>query len=304
MDSKKIVTIYFGRFGSEYIGSPFIVGGNQIYSAIIRECGLDAIQSAVKISAGIFHTISVESIGAYPNKHSQDFSCITYNKKDWRGWLVGESINLNKKTIRTYDDFFQLRNYHTPFVKDSVGKSNVGVNQGEFSDFNRIMRRHGMIIKSGDKISVFSPDRLSFFIISDTPPEIKELSIGAKRNLGFGRVVITNKYTFNLDDLDYSKLSDNKKVIDTAKNGIYGVLNHKKYGYGEFQIENWKDRFLIRLMTPLCLSSSMDDTHQYEKQCNYMQGDVYRRHQEVIWRKGHPETLFCISDGSVFTYVP
>lgn len=303
MVDNKLVTIYFGRFGSEYVGSPFIVSGNQIYSAIIHEYGMDVIANATKISAGVFHTITAESIGAYPNKQSQDFSKITYNKKDWKGYPVGDTINLNNKTVGTYEDFFQLRSYHTPFIKDTIGSSAVGVNQGEFSDFNRIMRNHRTVIKSGDKINIFSPDRLSFYIISDKPLDIQELSVGAKRNLGFGRVVITNQYTFNLDDLDYSKLGDDEKVIKTAKSGIFGVLNHKKYGYGEFQIENWKDKlFLIRLMTPLCLSSSMDDTKAFERQPDFMVGDVYRRHQEVIWRKGHPETLFCISDGSVFTY--
>lgn len=295
MAGEKSVTIYFGRFGSEYIGSPFMIGGNQIYSAIIREYGLDAISKADKISSGIFHTITAESVDIY-NKFS-------YNKKDWKGYPVGNNINLSEKTIRTYEDFFQLRSYHTPFIKDAIGSGRVGVNQGEFSDFNRIMKKHRTVIKSGDKINIFSPDRLSFFIVSDTPPKIQELYVGAKRNLGFGQVVITNQYTFSLDDLDYSKLGDDTNVINTAKSGILGVLNHKKYGYGEFQIENWKENlFLIRLMTPLCLSSSMDDTSTFEHQPNYMKGDVYRRHQEVIWRKGHPETLFCISDGSVFTY--
>lgn len=289
-----LTTIYFGRFTSGYIGSPFLVGGNQIYSAIIREFGLDAISSAVKVSHGVFHSITPESIDR--------FNKCTYNKKDWMGYPVGDKINLSNKTIKTYNNFFQLRNYHTPFIKDSIGSSAVGINQGEYSDFNRIMRNHRSIIKNGDKINIFSPDRISFFIVSDNPPDIEEISLGAKRNLGFGRVIITNKYSFNIDDLDYSELGNDKKLIETAKSGISGILNHSKYGYGEFQIENWKGQFLIRLMTPLCLSSSMDDTTVFEKQPDFMSGDIYRRHQEVIWRKGHPETLFCISDGSVFTY--
>ncbi len=282
VESENLITIYFGKFNSEYVGSPFMIGGNQIYSAIIKENGLDIIKSATKISHGIFHTIP---------KYSSD----------WKGWHVNEKINLNEKTIKTYNDFFQLRNYHTPFIQDTMGKDK-GINKGEYSDFNRILRKQEVIIKSGEKINIFTPDRLSFFIISDNPPELDELSLGAKRNLGFGRLKITNKYTFNINNLDYSKIGENKNIIETAKNGIRGILNHNKYGYGEFQLEDWKETFLIRLMTPLCLSSSIKESRIYETVPPFMKGDVYRRHQEVIWRKGQTENLFCISDGSVFTY--
>lgn len=282
VESKDLITIYFGKFETQYIGSPFMIGGNQIYSAIIRENGLDSIKSASKISHGIFHTI--------PKGAS-----------DWMGWKVDDKINLNEKTIKSYKDFLQLRSYHTPFIKDIPGKQK-GINQGEYSDFNRIMRKQDVIIKSGEKIDIFAPDRLSFFIISNNSIDLNELSIGAKRNLGFGRFKITNEYSFNIDNLDYSKLSDDKKVIETAKNGIKGILNHQKYGYGEFSVENWSDRFLIRLMTPLCLSSSIEGSRNYDTVPDFMKGDVYRRHQETIWRKGHTEKLYCISDGSVFTY--
>lgn len=285
VESRTIISLFFGKFDSPYIGSPFMISGNQIYSAIIRENGMEAIKNATKISHGVFHNI--------PANHIDYRGKATYNRKDWRGWPVGEKINMDERTINTYDDFFKLRSYQTPFIK----------NTDAHSDMSRLLRSHRFILKNGDKIDSFHADRLSFFVISGARVEISELHLGAKRNMGFGSLTITNSYSFDIDSLDFSVFGDNQKLIDTAKSGITGILNHKKYGYGEFKAERWKeDKWLIKLSTPLCLRSTIEGARNYDILPPFMVNDTFRRHRENIWRKGKIETLYCVSDGSVFLY--
>jgi hypothetical protein len=279
VDAKPVITVYFAQFDTPYIGSPTMINGNQIYSAIIREKGLAAIQNSIKVSHGIFHTIVKGS-------------------KDWKGWPVRNKANINEKTIKSYGDFFQLRNYNTPFIKD----------MDQLSDYNRLIDKHRAIIKNGDKIDMFFTDKLSFFIVSDRNNivDLDSFSLGAKRNLGFGHVTVVNEpYSFELDSLDFSELGTDMDRINTAKNGIVGVLNHSKYGYGEYRIESSasiKDKYWVRLTTPLCLSSTVDGSREYQLPPPFMKGLVYRKHKEEIWRKGKPEKLYCISDGTVFMY--
>jgi len=285
VESRDLITLYFGRFESPYVGSPFLISGNQIYSAIIHEKGMEMAKELSKVSHGVFHTILPESIN--------NRGIITYNKKDWNGYPVGEHINLSEKTIKKYDDFFQLRNYHTPFLKDTTANL----------EYDRIMRHHQIIINSGEKINLFHADRLSFFTIGNNEIELEQLQLGAKRNAGFGLFSITNKYSFYLDSLDISMFDGNKKLIDTAKNGITGILNHAKYGYGEFKLDAWADKgWLIRLTSPLCLDSTITGARHYSVPPTFMKSEGYRKHSESLWIKGRVEKLYCISDGNVFLY--
>jgi len=286
VESRNIITIFFGRFDSPYVGSPFLVSGNQIYSAIIREKGLKVAKGLRKISHGVFHNILPEYIS--------NLGKVSYNKKDWKGYPVGDKINLSEKTIEKYNDFFQLRNYHTPFLKD---------NMNGILERDRIMNHHQIVINSGEKMDLFHADRLSFFTVGNEALEIEQFQLGAKRNLGFGLFTVSNKYSFDLDSLDYSIFGDNKVLIDTAKNGITGVLNHAKYGYGEFKMESWGDKgWLIRLTSPLCLESTIKDSRNYPLPPPFMKSEGYRKHTESLWVKGKVEQLYCISDGMVFLY--
>lgn len=285
VEQRNLITLYFGKFESPYIGSPFLISGNQIYSAIIREKGMNETEGLKKISHGVFHTILPESI----NHRGK----VTYNKKDWKGFPVGDKINISNTTMKTYDDFFQLRNYNTPFAKDTNGNY----------EYDRIMRHHRLSICSGDKIDLFHADRLSFFTVGNHGVDIENLQLGAKRNLGFGMFSITNKYSFDLESLDFSIFNGNENLINTAKNGICGILNHAKYGYGEFRLDGWvDDKWLIKLTSPLCLESTIEGSRCYNNPPPFMKNEGYRKHIESIWRKGKPEKLYCVSDGNVFLY--
>jgi hypothetical protein len=279
-----LITIFFGKFESPYVGSPFLISGNQIYSAIIQEKGLDKTKDIEKVSHGIFHSIPPELID-YHGK-------ITYNKQDWMGWHVADKINLNEKSIKSYNQFFALRSYQTPFIKDSAS-----------ADYDRLMRYHRLVIKSGEIIDAFHADRLSFFVVGGRELELDELRLGAKRNAGFGIFRITNRYSFGLDSLDFSEFGDDLKLIGTAKSGITGILNHAKYGYGEFKLEKWRSKgWLVRLTTPLCLESTIKGSRRYTSPPSFMKSEGYRKHTEFMWRKGRIERLYCVSDGSVFLY--
>jgi len=281
-----IINLFFAKFESPYAGSPFLISGNQIYSAIIREKGLSEIQDTLKVSHGVFHSIAPEGLN-YSGK-------TTYNKKDWSGHPVGDKINLDAKHIKSYNDFFQLRSYDTPFIKDNNKRA----------DFDRLMRKHRFVIKSGENIDVFHADRLSFFIVADREIQLEQLQLGAKRNMGFGLLNITNHYSFELESLDFgSVFGDDENLIETAKNGITGILNHAKYGYGEFKLEPWKGgTWLVKLTSPLCLDSTVEGARHYEHLPPFMKSEGFRKHREFIWRKGKAETLYCVSDGSVFLY--
>ena len=286
VESRNIITIFFGKFDSPYVGSPFLVSGNQIYSAIIREKGLKIAKGLKKISHGVFHNISPEN--------TSNLGKTSYNKKDWKGYPVGDKINLSEKTIEKYTDFFQLRNYHTPFLKD---------NMKGILERDRIMKHHQIIIQDGEKMDLFHADRLSFFTVGNEELQIEQFQLGAKRNAGFGLFTISNKYSFNLDSLDYSIFENNKALINTAKNGIMGVLNHAKYGYGEFKLESWGDKgWLIRLTSPLCIDSTVNGATDYSIPPAFMKSEGYRKHVEALWIKGKVEQLYCISDGNVFLY--
>jgi hypothetical protein len=117
--------------------------------------------------------------------------------------------------------------------------------------------------------------------------------------------MVNEPHSFNIDSLDFSEFGNDAKLIETAKNGMTGILNHKKYGYGEYQIkksEKSKGKYWIQLTTPLCLSSTIEGSRNYIVPPPFMIGDVYRKHKESIWRKGKVENLYCISDGAVFVY--
>lgn len=286
VESRNLITVYFGKFESPYVGSPFLISGNQIYSAIIREKGIKIAKGLKKISHGVFHTILPENIS--------NLGKINYNKKDWKGYPVGDKINLSEKTIEKYNDFFQLRNYHTPFLK---------YNMTGILERDRIMKHHEIIINSGEKMELFHADRLSFFTIGDNEIELKQFQLGAKRNAGLGLFTISNKYSFDLNSLDYSIFNNNRTLIKTAKQGIMSVLNHTKYGYGEFKLESWGDKgWLIRLTSPLCINSTVNGATDYQVPPQFMKSEGYRKHVETIWLKGKLEQLYCISDGTVFLY--
>ncbi|MFA4870921.1 MAG: hypothetical protein WC623_22170 [Pedobacter sp.] len=285
VEQGSIITVYFGQFDSPYVGSPFLVGGNQIYSSIIREKGLSEAKSLQKVSHGVFHSILPESINSLGK--------MSYNKKDWKGWPVGTHITLSDKTMSKYEDFFQLRNYSTPFLKENNGNHET----------ERIMRHHNIAIQSGENFDLFHADRLSFFTVGDHEIDLKQMQFGAKRNMGFGLFTITNSYSFNLNDLDYSVFGDDTKLIDTAKNGITGVLNHAKYGYGEFKLDSWGQKgWLVRLTSPLCLDSTVQGARHYSIPPSFMRSEGYRKHSESLWIKGKVEKLYCVSDGNVFLY--
>jgi len=297
VESNDLVTIYFGTFDSIYSGSPIMIGGNQIYSAIIKSYGINAISDISKVSHGIYHFIPIENIDYYGK--------VTYDKSDWKGWHVGNHINLDGKSVSTYSDFMSLRQYQTPFIKDIQNKKTNVV----CSEPTRILKKHTFSINDGNKIKTYVPDRISFFIISKNDPCIEvgdNIQLGAHRNLGFGNVNITNKYTFCIDDLDYSCFGTDNILIATAKEGIRGILNHQKYGYGEFMIEKQKKNdnvWFIKLITPLCLSSTIENTRRYDTPPRFMYSYSYRQRMNYIWRKGKEEELQCISDGNVFVYM-
>lgn len=308
MDSK-IISLFFCRFESPYIGSPYMIGGNQIYSAIMKEHGKNFISSVDKVSHGIFHSIPPGSTR-------------------WKGGNLFVSENTavsGKGLIESYEDFMKLREYNTPFIKDT----DYG------SDYNRRIIRHQLKLCNGEKKDSFAIQNLSFFIISDKSIEINKeelLCLGSKRNLGFGRLRITDSKIFEIDSLDYSIFKENQKLVETSKTGIIGVRNHKKYGFGEFSIEPWikennknpknnrnkeenkqtekeikcqenkKDKWIIRLTTPMCLSSTLEGAEPHDSQPSFMVGEIYRKHREFIW-KNKLETLYCASDGCVFFYV-
>lgn len=288
VESRNIITIFFGQFESQYVGSPFMVGGNQIYSAIIREKGIQYAKELTKVSHGVFHELP------------------DYRSTNWKGWYVRDRINLNNKSIVTYDDFMELRNYNTPFIKEVKTKKEKE-NYNWLADYNRLLLKHRFQIsngKNGETIDAFLPNKLSFFVIGKDDVNLDYISLGAKRNLGFGSLKITDTYTFDINDLDFLNLSDDHKIIDTAKNGIYGIYNHAKYGYGEFKIEKWvnKNKHLIRFITPLCMDSTIEGSTTYDKLPSFIKSDNYRKTREFMWRKGKPETLYCIADGSVCLY--
>ncbi len=280
-----MITVYFGRFESPYVGSPFMISGNQIYSALIHEKGLNETKGLKKVSHGVFHVIPPKSIDGRGK--------ISYDKRDWKGFVVSDHIHLSDKTIEKYDDFFQLRSYSTPFIKDNSADH----------ESDRIMRHHQISISSGEKINLFHADRLSFFTIGDHEIDVDNIQLGAKRNTGFGLFSITNKYSFYLDSLDYSIFGDDKNLIETAKNGITGILNHAKYGYGEFKLHAWGNKgWLIRLTSPMCLDSTINGARHYSLPPPFMKSEGFRKHSESLWIKGKVEKIYCISDGSVFLY--
>ena len=284
-----MITSVLAEFTSAYApGRTFdMVAGNAIYSALIAEKLISSYDGR-KISHGIFHEIPYVVKEGGKKKTTA---------RDHHGHPVSTAEGKSQVSkIETYRDFFLTRQYITPHKSIA----------GEYDDL-RVVHSQKVRLNDSTVVDVLHPHYLTFFVITKDGSGIdlhrdNEFRIGGRRNLGFGNVRVLDVGQIGLDELDYSVFGDDSKLIKDAKNGICGICNHKKYGYGEFEIVAWRDNHLVKLISPMCLRSTLPGSNIFGRIPTLLEEDDYRERIDRLWIKGRIHELSCIDRGQVFGY--
>ena len=286
-----MITSVVAEFVSAYApGRNFdMVAGNAIYSALLATRHVDTgNKNLLKVSHGIFQEIP------YVIKSGGKVKTMA---RDHRGHPVSTAEGKSQVSkIKTYRDFFLTRQYITPYRSLA----------GEYDDL-RIIHSQDVRLNNSVVVNILHPHYLLFFVVTKDGSEIDlhrddELRIGGHRNLGFGCVRVLDVGHIKLNEIDYSVFDDNEKLISDAMNGISGIYNHKKYGYGEYQIDKWRDGWIVKLTTPMCMRSTIRGANIWGRIPSFLREDDYRERIDRIWIKRRIHELACIDRGQVFGY--
>lgn len=277
------ITFFLGMVHSPLVGERSIINGHSIYNALLRS-GKFNPKDIKKVSFGISRNIPIP-IDNFNIKFIkiQEEPKILKNKKQKNSDNI-----LNNITKNGYSGFIDLRSNQHILTNYLYDYSNI--------QFDVIRPIYGREL-------IHYIHHFVFYIIWENKlPDIDfqwfEFSLGKERNIGFGYTRIEKYLNINMEEI-LEDVPD--KYKSTIRNGIEGIYNHKKYGFGEYIITETNNKVpIIKLITPLCLKTSIPKCGVYgslpsfiDKQSEYTTIDY------PIWHKGEKHILECVDNGLV-----
>lgn len=149
--------------------------------------------------------------------------------------------------------------------------------------------------KHTERVLAHQIDLFTFFIVweSDIPSldfNRLDFSVGKARNSGFGFARVIDCLHINME-----KIVEGSWDKFTAAQGVSGIYNHKKYGFGEFYIDATSNGVKgIKLTTPLCLNSTMDRSTYYGALPSFLKPTEFTKKPYHLWHKGQEHVLDCL----------
>ncbi len=278
------VTFFLGLMHGGLVGNKNIINGHAIYNALL--CAIPDLRpiDINKVSFGITQNDPVTFKGSnkYQTNTKEEPKITVPEKKSPPKTILD---NLNKG----YEGFCVLR-------------STENILTNPLFDFSPIPFE---IIQTGRGTTqiIHKVDYFVFFIVwKDTKPKIdfinKEIIIGSGRNNGFGFSNIERAYDTTINDLVNGVPDED---IFTAINGITGIYNHARYGFGEYVLDVMNNGVkIIKLTTPLCMNSTFPNATQYGTLPNFVKTVPYTKSGYSLWDKGIEQSLQVIRPGKAY----
>jgi len=277
------ISFFLTLMHSPLIGDRNIINGHAIYNALLRWTNLSP-KDIEKVSFGIpqNNTISLKGSAKYLVSVSEE------PKTD---------ISKRKSSPKTI-----LDNLDRGYEGFKVIRSTENIFSNPLYDFSPIPFE---IIKTkrGQSMIAHKIDYFVFYIIwKNIKPEIDftnvEFTLGSGRNNGFGFSRIEKIYDTSVEKLIVGVDEDDKF---TVINGIKGIYNHAKYGFGEYILETTNSGIkIINTITPLCMNSTFLNSTQYGTLPQFIKAIPYTKVNYSIWDKGIEHNLHVIRSGKAF----
>lgn len=276
------ITFFLAMVHSPVVGERSIINGHAIYNALLRT-GKFRPDDIKKVSFGISRNVPIPITGSNIRTiEIKEEQKSDKNKKE-RSYSILENINKNG-----YDGFLDLRSNQHILTNYLLDYSNIQID----------------IIRPvyGQEIVHYIHHFVFYVIWKENHPDISfkwfEFNLGKERNNGFGFTKIEKYLHTNMNQL-VNSLPDHYKF--TVINGIEGVCNHKKYGFGEYIITETKKRVpIIKLITPLCLKTTIPGGNIYKSLPSFIdKQNEYTTINYPIWHKGVKHNLECVDSGLV-----
>ena len=256
---------------SPYIGRRTVINGHAIYNALLHTNKFNP-KDIKKVSFGITQNLPI----SYRGKN--DFY-INIEEPEKKKTLI-------KNIEKGYDGFIALRTLQNNLSNPLIDYSPI--------PFTVISPKHNKEVVH--QIQVFN-----FFIIwNNNIPEINfkelEFGLGKARNNGFGFVKIHDYVNTNTSKIINGSSFDEYTVI----NGIEGIYNHTKYGFGEYIITETSNKIpIMKLISPICLNSTIPKSTQYGSLPTFIKDTDYIKSPYYLWYKNQEHKLDCINSGKV-----
>lgn len=278
------ISFFLVLMHSPLIGNKNIINGHALYNALL--CWSDIKPDDIeRVSFGIPQNDPVTFKGF--NKYYQNTieePKITIPEKKYPPKTLLDNIN------KGYEGFVLLR-------------STENLLTNPLFDFSPIPFEIISTMR-GQKLIAHKIDYFVFYIIwKGNRPDIDftnmEFNIGMGRNNGFGLTKVERVLHTNMDALTEG-VSEQDKF--TAINGIKGIYNHTRYGFGEYILDTMNTgQNIIKLTTPLCMNSTFPKTTQYGALPSHVKPVSYTKTPYIIWDKGAEHKLQVLGAGKAFT---
>lgn len=278
------ISFFLALMHSPYLGNTNIVNGHAIYNALLCWENINPKQIE-KVSFGIPQNVPIALKGS--NKYLLNVREEPKTEKP-KGKAPQRTVldNLTKG----YEAFKVLRATENSLTNPNLDNSPI--------PFEILKPKHGAVI--AHKIDYF----VFYIIWRDAVPDNDytntEFTLGAGRNNGFGFTRIEKVFHTSMEDLIAG--APNKF---TATNGVKGIYNHARYGFGEYILDSsmTTGAKLVKLTTPLCMKSTYPKTTQYGTLPTFIKPVPYEKRNYYLWDKGFEHTLECIQSGKAFEII-
>lgn len=184
---------------SDYLGHPYHVSGNALFSALAQEVG-DGVRASLQVSAGVFVP---GTHGEYPKPHSESGGCV----------FMGTGL----RSVERYDDLFVFRDAAQRWV--SASRPRDACNTHELRSFGGRVAFAPMKVFGRPPSSRNSKRSMTWFVHcylhtaadgDDVLPlgeeVLSDLRLGGARNYGFGSMSLKDSQLVDLEELDYSRI--------------------------------------------------------------------------------------------------
>lgn len=269
------VTFFLAMMNTPLIGNRNVINGHALYNAMLCWSSISP-KDIDKVSFGITQNEAVSFKGSN-----------VYKIRIPKEIPIKESVLTNLK--HGYEAFVVLRSIQNTFTNPLLDYSPI--------PFSMVHTQQGQ------RLIAHEIDYFTFYVVwKDAKPNIRflgtELAIGMGRNNGFGMAVIEDVYNTNMDEL---VASVPEKDRYTAVNGIKGICNHSRYGFGEYTLDTTNTgQRIIKLTSPLCLNSTFANATHYGTLPGFVKPVPYTKIPYCLWDKGIEQTLQVITPGKAF----
>jgi hypothetical protein len=188
------------QLDGDYLGHPYYVSGHALFNALARKLD-DAASRSLQVSNGVFVP---GEFGAYPDEHSQSGG-VPY---------MGAGL----RPVERYEDLFLFRDAAHRWLSESRPRDAHNTHPlreyGDRTGFgsSRSFGRPAEAHHSKRTVNWYVQVYLHSDGRGDAVPLLDEtldgLRLGGARNYGFGVSSLVETQTFDLDELDYDRISD------------------------------------------------------------------------------------------------